>query len=562
MPAVSRDHLLVGSRPLALTLAAITLVATALVGDAPPAERTAGAPSAFGPPRFVDETATAGIDHTYGGPFEYAVGGGVATFDCDGDGKPDVYLAGGSSPAALYRNDSAIGGPLHFVRVSDPATDLVGVLGAYPLDIDGDGITDLVVLRRGGNVLLRGLGGCRFERANERWAFDGGSAVTTAFSAAWETGATLPTLAFGNYVDPASTDPHHLCYDNQLFRPSPAAPGYAAPIALTPSWCALSMLFSDWDRSGRMDLRVSNDEHYYLPSDGQEQLWRVAPGEAPRLYTDKDGWATVQIQGMGIASYDLDGDGYPEVFLTSQADNRLQTLAAGASQPLYRDIGSRRGVNAARPYTGGDIRPSTAWHAEFADVNNDGFVDLFVSKGNVGDQADYAQKDPSDLFIGQADGTFREAADAAGIVAFDRGRGAALADFNLDGMLDLIQVNYGAPVRVWRNVGSGDAAHPRAMGGWLAIGIEQAAPNVDAIGAWVEVRVGDRIQRRELTIGGGHAGGQLGWIHFGLGDAPVADIRVLWPGGEAGSWQHVRADQFVVLKRGAAEAALWLPGRT
>jgi len=319
------------------------------------------------------------------------------------------------------------------------------------------------------------------------------------------------------------------------------------------------MLFSDWSRTGRMDLRVSNDEHYYLPTEGQEQLWRIRPGETPSLYTADDGWVNVQVQGMGIASYDVTGDGYPEVYLTSQTDSRLQTLAAGPAQPTYRDIGLRRGVNATRPFTGGDSRPSTAWHDEFADVNNDGLVDLFVSKGNVSEQTEYAQKDPSDLLLGQQDGTFREAADAAGIVRFDRARGAALADFNLDGLLDLVVVNYGTPVRIWRNVGAGDASHPEAMGNWLALSVGQSAPNANAIGAWVEVRVGDRVARRELTIGGGHAGGQLGWIHFGLGDAPSADVRVLWPGGETGPWIHVSANEFAVVTRGIAEARRWSP---
>jgi hypothetical protein len=514
---------------------------------------------ALGAPRFVDETATAGIDHIYAGGFEYAVGGGVAVLDCSGDGKPDLYLAGGSNAAALYRNDSPVGSALRFTRLPDPATDLVGVIGAYPIDIDGDGLTDLVVLRNGETVLLRGLGGCRFTRANEAWGFDGGTSITTAFSATWEAGASRPTLAFGRYVDPASNDPHHLCVDNELVRPAPGAATYARPSPLVPSWCALSMLFSDWSRSGRMDLRVSNDAHYYLPTDGEEQLWRIAPGEPPSLYTADDGWVPVQIQGMGIASYDLTGDGYPAVFLTSQGDNRLQTLAVGPSRPTYRDIGSKRGVNAAQPFTGGDVRPSTAWHAQFDDVNNDGFVDLFISKGNVTDQQDYAQKDPSDLLLGRSDGTFAESADAAGILSFDRARGAALADFGLDGSLDLIEVNYGAPVRIWRNVGSGSAAHPAAMGGWLGVKVEQPAPNVDAIGAWIEVRVGDRIQRRELTVGGGHAGGQLGWVHFGLGDARGADVRVDWPGGETGPWLHVSADQFIVIQRGANGARPWSP---
>ena len=105
----------------------------------------------------------------YGGAFPYFVGGGVATFDCDDDHRPDLYFAGGANAAGLYRNESPVGGALRFAQIADPTTDLTGVLGAYPIDIDGDGLTDLAVLRNGGNVLLRGLGDCRFERANDAW---------------------------------------------------------------------------------------------------------------------------------------------------------------------------------------------------------------------------------------------------------------------------------------------------------------------------------------------------------------------------------------------------------
>jgi len=518
-------------------------------------------PPAMSSPRFVDETRGSGLNHTYGGGSEFAVGGGVAVFDCNGDGRPDLFLAGGANRAALYRNDSAIGGALHFTRLDDPATDLTGVNGAYPLDIDGDGVVDLVLLRNGENILLRGLGGCRFERANERWGFDGGNAPTTAFSATWEGDATLPTLAFGNYVRPELNDPHHLCYDNELLRPSPSGVRYGAPVPLTPSWCALSMLFSDWDRSGRRDLRVSNDRHYYLPDEGQEQLWRIVPGQPPHLYTEAQGWALVQVEGMGIASYDLNGDGYPEYYLTSQAANRLQGLEKGPSQPTYHELGFRAGVTASQPFTGGDTRPSTAWHAEFADVNNDGYVDLFVSKGNVEQQPDYAQRDPSDLFLGQPDGKFREVADVAGILSFDRGRGAALADFNLDGLLDLVEVNYGAPTRLWRNVGAGTAEQPEPMGSWIALDLAQAGANRDAIGAWVDVRVGDHVVQREVTVGGGHAGGQLGWIHFGIGTVEHVDVRVQWPDGTRSDWMTMAANTFGTIERGAATVQPWTPGQ-
>jgi hypothetical protein len=318
------------------------------------------------------------------------------------------------------------------------------------------------------------------------------------------------------------------------------------------------MLFSDWDRSGRRDLRVTNDRHYYI--DGMDQLWRVAAGEPPRLYTAADGWVPMKIWGMGIASYDLTGDGYPEVFLTSQGDNKLQTLAGDSTQPAYRDIALARGATATRPFTGGDVLPSTAWHPQFEDVNNDGFMDLFISKGNVNAQPDFASRDPSDLLLGQPDGTFVEAADGAGIVRFARGRGAALADFNLDGLLDLVLVNYGTDTMIWRNMGSGttDAAAP--MGHWIGLQLEQPGPNPDGIGAWLEIRVGDSITRREVTIGGGHAGGQLGWIHAGLGAATSADVRVQWPNGEDGPWIHVDADEFARIERGSTAARRWVPG--
>ncbi|HYI66892.1 MAG TPA: CRTAC1 family protein [Candidatus Limnocylindrales bacterium] len=539
-------------------VAGVVLFAAATLGASSlPAAPAAAA--ALGAPHLVEQATAAGIDHRYDGEFTYFVGGGVAVLDCDGDGRPDLYFAGGAEPAALYRNASPAGGELAFTAVPSPVTDLGAVTGAYPLDVDSDGLVDLAVLRVGENVLLRGIGDCGFERANERWGFDGGDAWSVAFSAMWEEASTLPTLAIGNYLvldDQNEPTSNYACDDNELHRPGGTGT-YGAPIALSPGWCTLSILFSDWDRSGRRDLRVSNDRHYNVG--GQEQLWRIETGAAPTLWTQEEGWQPLRIWGMGIASHDLTADGYPEIYLTSQADNKLQTLADGASRPEYEDIAIRLGATAHKPYAGDVTMRSTAWHAEFADANNDGFIDLLVSKGNVEVMNEYAARDPNNLLIGQADGTFVEGGGEAGIATFHRARGAALSDLNLDGLLDLVVVNRRENVQVWRNVGSGDAASPAAMGNWLAVRLEQPGTNRDAVGAWIQVRSGDRVSLRELTVGGGHASGQLGWSHFGLGAADHAEVRVTWPDGEVGPWQQVAANRHAIVERATGELQPWTP---
>ncbi|MEZ5885826.1 MAG: CRTAC1 family protein [Paracoccaceae bacterium] len=491
-------------------------------------------------PAFAEETATAGIEHSYAGEWQYMVGGGVAAFDCDGDGRQDLFLAGGESPARLYHNDSTPGGTLAFSE-RPSGLELDAVTGAYPLDVDSDGTMDLVLLRVGANSVMRGLGDCRFRASNEEWHFDGGDGWSTALAATWEKGASWPTIAIGNYIDRREEfSPWGSCTDNWLHRPAEGG-GFAAPLPLTPSYCPLSMLFTDWNRSGTPSLRVSNDREYY--EGGQEQLWHIEPGQPPRLYSAAEGWKALKIWGMGIASYDLKGDGTPDYFLTSMADSKLQELAPGADgAPNYRDLALAAGVTAQRPFTGGDVRPSTGWHAEFEDVNNDGYADLFVAKGNVSEMPDFAIEDPNNLLLQRPDGTFMEAADKAGVASLLTSRGAALADLNLDGLPDLVVVNRNGPAQIWRNLGPG--------GHWLGLRPHQDGADPDAVGGWIEVRTGDRIQRRELTVGGGHASGEAGWWHFGLGSAAAADVRVLWPDGTAGDWQAVPADGFYRLNEG------------
>lgn len=507
-------------------------------------------------PSFVEETRSAGIDSVYAGEWEYMVGGGVATFDCNDDGFADMLLAGGASPAKFYRNTSTRGGALHF-DVEASGLELDAVTGTYPLDVDSDGITDIVLLRVGENVVMRGQGNCRFERANEAFGFDGGDAWSTSLAATWERGATWPTVAIGNYIDRREeTSPWGSCTDNWLHRPN-ATDGkpqsqFATPLALKPSFCPLSMLFTDWDKSGTPSLRVSNDREYY--EGGQEQLWHVEPNTAPALYTDKEGWRPLRIWGMGIASYDLDFDGYPEYFLTSMADNKLQTLAGipeGSRPPAtFKDVAFAKGVTAHRPYMGSDLRPSTAWHTQFEDINNDGLVDLFIAKGNVAKMPDFAMKDPNNLLLQASDGKFQEAADKAGIANNGTSRGAALADFNLDGLLDLVVVNRWETAQLWRNTSDN-------AGKWIQVKLQQPGANRDAIGSWLEMKRGEQVVRREITVGGGHASGQSGWWHVGLGDAAQAEMRVVWPDGSSGDWQGLDSNSFYIFEP-SKPAKVWV----
>ena len=496
-------------------------------------------------PQFADETASSGITTQYDGDWYQMVGGGVAAFDCNADGYADLVLPGGTSKAQLYVNTSTHGGSLTFAP-QESGLELDSVAGAYPADIDSDGITDLIVLRVGENVAMRGLGDCKFERANEAWNFAGGDDWSTAAAVTWEKGAAWPTVAVGNYIDRnEEISPWGSCTPNMLQRPG-AAGKFAEALPLKPSYCALSMLFTDWNRSGTPSLRVSNDREYY--EGGQEQMWTLTPGADPKVLTPADGWKTLRIWGMGIASTDLDGDGFPEYFLTSMADNKLQTLTDpkaggdGGPRPDYKDVAFAKGVTAHRPYFGDDLRPSTAWHTQFEDVNNDGLQDLLIVKGNVDAMPDFAAHDPDNLLLQGADGKFVETGDKAGIANNGNARGGALYDFNMDGLLDLVVTNKRASAQVWRNTSTG-------LGHWIGLEIAQPAPNEQGIGAWLEVKRGDAVMRREVTVGGGHAGGQLGWMHFGLGDAAMTSVSVLWPDGSHSEWTDLAADGFYVLER-------------
>ena len=278
------------------------------------------------------------------------------------------------------------------------------------------------------------------------------------------------------------------------------------------------MLFSDWDGSGRRDLRVSNDRHYYGElGGGGEQLWRFEPGTPPRAYTAADGWALLRLWGMGIASYDLTGDGYPEVYLTSQGANTLQTLVAGPSEPAYHGMARDLGVEATRPVVGGDPLPSTAWHPEFQDVNNDGYMDLLVTKGNVNQIPDYAQKDPNNLFLGRPDGRTSRAPRRPGSSRSTWAAGPRSPTSTATGCSTSWSRTSSRPPGCGATSAAARPMRPRRWAAGSASGCTSPARTATPSAPSIETRVGERVARREIVVGGGHAGGQLGWTHLGLG---------------------------------------------
>ena len=474
-------------------------------------------------------------EHIYAGGWEHFVGGGVAVFDCDNDDLPELYVAGGSNPAKLFRNTSD--GAIRFAAQTPTDLALTGVTGAYPIDLDNDGHLDLAILRVGEDMLLRGQGECSFAPF-DKLGFESGGHWTTAFSATWETGNTLPTLAFGTYVDRNDPNgPFEACDDNLLYRPEGSH--YSSAYSLTPGYCTLSMLFSDWNRNGSADLRISNDRHYYVRG-GSEQMWTLEP--EPRLYGSEEGWRNFSIWGMGIASRDLTGDGFPEVYLTSMGDQKLQIFEGSSTSPQWRDATFDYGTTAHRPHTGGDGRPSTGWHAQFGDVNNDGRDDIFVAKGNVEQMPVAAMEDPNSLLIQQEDGLFLEGSVEAGVASMERSRGGAVVDLNRDGQLDIVVVNRRAFLEVYQN-------RSENSGNWLSVALSQEGANRNAVGSFIELRTKDRVIVREITIGGGHGGGYAGPEHFGLGPVSEVELRIIWPDGVVGGWKHFSANQQVKLSR-------------
>ena len=497
------------------------------------------------------------------------VGGGVALFDCDNDGKLDIVVAGdstidrylqdGDPLVTLYRQD----GDLHFTDITQTAGLTVRGwgMGVAAGDYDNDGLPDLYVTGYGHNVLYRNLGGCKFEDVTER-AHVGGSGFSV--SAAWsdyDRDGRLD-LFVARYVH---SDPHHL--------PKPGAPsfdykGLAIEVPQAEGESALlfhnrgdgtfeevsekagvhnndkqrgmGVVWGDYDNDSWPDLFVTNDVGpnflYRNRHDGTFEEVGLASGTA----LSSDGRA---MGNMAADFGDFDRDGKLDLIVTRYG---LQPLS------LYRNQGAQGFTDVAwsTRLSSSGYSP-VRWGTGFADFDNDGWPDIFVANGNISQVLEalpheLPYREPIQLFRNKGDRTFEEIGGSAGLndAQAQSRRGAAFGDLNNDGNVDAVVYNVGAPPSVFIN--DTRNTHHRVL--FCLVGTKS---NRGAVGARVTVYTSTMAQIDEVRGGAGYLSSNDQRLHFGLGsESTMKKVLIQWPSGREEELKNVPGDAIYTIVEG------------
>lgn len=446
--------------------------------------------------RFEDVTEQAGLGVLRGRWF------GCATGDYDNDGHPDVFLTGYETTALLHNT-----GKGRFDDVTDRmgARERFWASSASFGDIERDGFLDLYV----GAYLVFRPGMPEFKTMS---------------------GVPL-TLGPGAYEPQKGVLLKNE--EGRRFRDATRATGTDATHGKT-----LGVAFADPDNDGDDDLYLANDQlpQDFFENDGRGHFRNVAVDNGT-AYRDE---ARVQ-SGMGVDFGDYDGDGWLDLFVTNFSDEP-KSLYRNLGNGLYELTGNRAGVAQS-------TRSRVGFGTKFVDLNNDGWLDLVLVSGHVQDLiqrvdpgSSYPQR--SQMFLNLGDGRFREISDEVG-EDFRRpivGRGLAAGDFDNDGDVDLLAADLeGAPV-LWRNEGGPD------RGNWLSVQLTGSRSNRMAIGARLELRVGDRVLVRELRTDGSYLAAHDPRVHFGLGRASRAEeLRIRWPSGRRQILRDLPANRWLRL---------------
>ncbi len=480
--------------------------------------------------------------------------GGVAVFDYDGDGRPDIFFTNGAAVPSLEKNHPRFfnrlfhnEGAMKFRDVTAQA-GLAGdgySMGAAVGDFDNDGKPDLFVTGVYHNALYRNLGDGRFEDVTARsgiksneWSVaagwfdfdnDGRLDLLVVNYGAWSPGAERycgdQTRNLRIYCHPKYYDPR----PNQLYRNR--GDGTFEDVSDKSGIAAyrgrgMGVAFADYDHDGRLDAFVTNDNlpNFLFHNLGAGRFEEVGLTAGVALLDNGK-----PVASMGTDFADYNNDGWPDIVVV--ALNR-ETF------PLFVNTG--RGAFKDGTYTsklGALSMDHGGWGPVLADFDNDGWKDLFTSNSHVNDIVERfepaAYKQANSVFVNLRNGQFAESTCAALKAVSRAHRGVAAADFDGDGKLDVVVSALGEPAELWQNA-TQTANH------WLLLKLTGARSNRDGIGAVIRVA----NQTYAMTTSAGYASSSLSGVHIGLGNvALIPSIEIHWPSGTVQTLKDIAADR-------------------
>jgi hypothetical protein len=501
-----------------------------------------------------------------------SMSGGIGLFDCDNDGKLDIvmvngstvdrYKQGGDPLVTLWHQDA----DLKFTDITEKAglTRKGWGMGVAVADFDNDGNLDLFVTGYGGNALYRNKGNCTFEDVTDKAGVRGGGFSTGAAWADYDRDGNVD-LFVSRYVH---VDINNLpAFGSTKFCQFKGAPVQCGPWGMEgetdllyhnrgdgtfeevskkagvddpEKYYGLGVTWGDYDNDGWPDLFVADDatpNHlYHNNRDGTFTDEAMVGGIA----LNSEGQA---LGSMGVAWGDYDHSGRLSMFITEFADQ---------PNTLYKNQGARQFEDVAMSsHVGQASLPLVGWGTAFFDMDNDGWLDLFVANGHVYPQMDAvkgsaAYAEPMLLHRNLRNRTFEEVSKAAGIadMPLKSRRGAAFGDIANDGNIDIVVLNVGEPPSLLLN--SNKNSNHREL--FHLVGTKS---NRAAIGARVTIKSSGVTQFDEVRGGGSYLSQNDLRLHFGLGSATKIDsVEVRWPSGKTESFKDVAGDKIYTIVEG------------
>ena len=491
--------------------------------------------------------------------------GGVAVFDYNGDGRPDIFFTNGADIATLKKDSLKYSNRLFRNDGSGVFTDVTAAAGlrgaGYDMgvavgDYDNDGHPDIFVAGLHRNTLYHNNGDGTFTdvtaKAGLARSNDPQYGPLWAITAAWVdvnndglldlfvvnymqwTYSAQPLCSFRGVADYCSPK-FYKDQPNQLFLNK----GDGTFEDVSQSWGVrnhvgkgMGVAMADYDLDGRPDLFVTNDDRYNsLFHNLGNKFEEVAFDAGVALQEDGN-----FISGMGLDFRDFNNDGRPDIAFVA-LNNETFPLYENTGKSAFRDITTESGMRAASMAMAG-------FGAALYDFDNDGWKDLFVSRGHVeslplpGTQIDQYNT----VFHNQGTtGKWRALTEEAGLNQAPpaRHRGCAFGDFDGDGRVDAVVTALSADAEIWMN-------RSEKPGHWLDVALRGSKSNRDGIGARIKLVSRSGTQYNHMTTSVGYASSSDGPVHFGLGPDNRADsIEIRWPSGVIQTLTNVASDAIV-----------------